>query len=67
MTPDPWLHAPTSSCSGLLDPASTERRHARSLHEQAEARLDGLAGADARVRLLETIAGVGPRISLPVH
>ena len=36
-------------------------RQARELLEQAEARLDALARADAGVRLLETAPGVGPR------
>jgi transposase len=46
---------------GLLDLALTEYRQAKALLEQAEARLDALARADAGVRLLETIPGVGPR------
>jgi transposase len=46
---------------GLLDLALTEYRQARALIEQAEARLDALAAADAGVRLLETVPGVGPR------
>jgi transposase len=46
---------------GLLELALTEYRHALGLIEQAEARLDALAEADAGVRLLETAPGVGPR------
>jgi transposase len=46
---------------GLLEVALTEYRQAKELIGQAEARLDALAEADAGVRLLETIPGVGPR------
>jgi transposase len=46
---------------GLLDLALTEYRQVRQLIDQAEAKLDSLAQADAGVRLLETIPGVGPR------
>jgi transposase len=46
---------------GLLELALSEYRQARALVEQAEAKLDDLAGADAGVRLLQTIPGVGPR------
>ncbi len=46
---------------GLLDLALTEYRQAKELIDQAEAKLDALARADAGVRLLETIPGVGPR------
>jgi transposase len=46
---------------GLLDLALTEYRQARELIDQAEAKLDALAQADAGVRLLGTIPGVGPR------
>jgi transposase len=46
---------------GLLDLALAEYRHALGLIGQAEARLDALAEADAGVRLLETVPGVGPR------
>ncbi len=46
---------------GLLEIALTEYRQARKLIDQAEAKLDTLAQADAGVRLLETIPGVGPR------
>jgi transposase len=43
---------------GLLDLALTDYRHLVTLIDQAEAKLDLLAGADAGVRLLET---AGPR------
>jgi transposase len=46
---------------GLLQLALTEYRQAKELLDQAEARLDQLARADAGVRTLETIPGVGPR------
>src|SRR5262249_33044025 len=46
---------------GLLALALDEYRHALGLIDQAEAKLDALARADAGVRLLETIPGVGPR------
>jgi transposase len=46
---------------GLLQLALTEYRQARELLDQAEARLDALAQADAGVQLLESIPGVGPR------
>jgi transposase len=46
---------------GLLEIALAEYRQARELIDQAEAKLDALAAADAGVRLLETIPGVGPR------
>ncbi len=46
---------------GLLDLALTEFRQAQGRIAQAEAKLDQLAQADAGVRLLETIPGVGPR------
>jgi transposase len=46
---------------GLLALALAEYRHAVGLIDQAEAKLDALAEADAGVRLLETIPGVGPR------
>jgi transposase len=46
---------------GLLEIALTEYRQARELIDQAEAKLDALAEADAGVRLLETVPGVGPR------
>jgi transposase len=46
---------------GLLDLALTEYGQVLALLDQAEARLDALAAADADVRLLQTIPGVGPR------
>jgi transposase len=46
---------------GLLGLALTEYRQAQELLAQAEARLDQLGRADAGVRTLETIPGVGPR------
>jgi len=46
---------------GLLDLALAEYRHTLGLIDQAEAKLDVLAQADAGVRLLQTIPGVGPR------
>jgi transposase len=46
---------------GLLHLALDEYRHTAGLIDQAEARLDALAKADAGVRLLQTIPGVGPR------
>jgi transposase len=53
--------APDELWRGLLEIALTEYRQARELIDQAEAKLDALAKADAGVRLLETIPGVGPR------
>jgi transposase len=46
---------------GLLELALTEYRQTRDLLGRAEARLDALGRADAGVRTLETIPGVGPR------
>ncbi len=46
---------------GLLELALTEYRQVRELIEQAEAKLDALAKADAGVQILETIPGVGTR------
>jgi len=46
---------------GLLELALTEYRQAKALIDRAEAKLDALARADAGVRLLQTIPGVGPR------
>jgi transposase len=46
---------------GLLELTLTEYRHLLALLKQAEARLDALAKADAGVRLLESIPGVGSR------
>jgi transposase len=53
--------APAELWRGLLQLALTEYRQTRELLEQAEARLDALAQADADVQLLETIPGVGSR------
>jgi transposase len=64
---DPLQARPLADCvadelwRGLLQLALTEYRQAKELLEQAEARLDQLAKADAGVRTLETIPGVGPR------
>jgi transposase len=46
---------------GLLDLAVTAYRQAEELVAAAEARLDALGRADARVRLLDTVPGLGPR------
>jgi transposase len=46
---------------GLLELALTEYRQARELIDQTEVKLDALAQADAGVRLLQTIPGVGLR------
>jgi transposase len=46
---------------GLLALALDDYRHALGLIDQAEAKLDALAKADAGARLLQTIPGVGPR------
>jgi transposase len=46
---------------GLLDLALTEYRHLLVLLKQVETRLDAMAEADANVRLLESIPGVGSR------
>jgi transposase len=46
---------------GLLELALTEYRQVRALIEQAEAKLDALAQADAGVQVLESIPGVGTR------
>jgi transposase len=46
---------------GLLEMALTEYRQLRALIEQAEARLDALARADAGVQILESVPGVGTR------
>jgi transposase len=58
---------PLAECSpdqlwrGLLELALTEYRHLFALLKQAEIRLDALAKADAGVRILESIPGVGAR------
>jgi transposase len=46
---------------GLLDLALTAYRQADELVAAAEAKLDALGTADARVRLLDTVPGLGPR------
>ncbi len=46
---------------GVLELALTEYRQVRELLEQAEAKLDALARADAGVQTLESIPGVGAR------
>jgi transposase len=46
---------------GLLDLALTDYRQAADLVAAAEAKLDALGRADARVRLLQTVPGLGPR------
>ncbi len=45
---------------GLLELALTEYRQAKGVIDQTEAKLDALARADAGVRILESIPGVGP-------
>jgi transposase len=46
---------------GMLDLALRAYRQAEELVASAEARLDQLGKADGRVRLLETVPGLGPR------
>ena len=46
---------------GLLELSLTEYRQVVELLDQAEARLDALAKADASVEILTSIPGVGPR------
>ena len=46
---------------GLLDLALTAYRQAEELAAAAEARLDVIGKADARVQLLDTVPGLGPR------
>jgi transposase len=46
---------------GLLDLALTAYRQAEELVTVAEARLDAIGQADARVQLLDTMPGLGPR------
>jgi transposase len=53
--------APDELWRGLLELALAELRQARQRLDQVEAKLDALSAADAGVRLLETIPGVGPR------
>jgi transposase len=53
--------APDELWRGLLDLALTAYRQAADLEAAAEATLDALAKADDRVRLLDTMPGLGPR------
>jgi transposase len=53
--------APDELWRGRLDLALAAYRQADDLVAQAEARLDALGKADARVRLLDTVPGLGPR------
>lgn len=46
---------------GMLDLALTAYRQAEELVAVAEAKLDAIGRADARVRLLDTVPGLGPR------
>jgi transposase len=46
---------------GRLDLALTAYRQAEALVAQAEAKLDAIGKADERVRLLDTMPGLGPR------
>jgi transposase len=46
---------------GLLDLALTDYRQAEELVAAAEAKLDAMGKADSRVRLLDTMPGLGPR------
>jgi transposase len=46
---------------GMLELALTSYRQAEALVATAEAKLDELGKADRRVRLLETVPGLGPR------
>jgi len=53
--------APDELWRGLLDLALTAYRQAEQLVALAEAKLDELGKANARVRLLDTVPGLGPR------
>jgi transposase len=53
--------APEDLWRGVLDLALTAYRQAEELVRAAEARLDEIGKADARVRLLDTVPGLGPR------
>jgi transposase len=53
--------APDELWRGLLDLALTAYRQAEELVAAAEAKLDGIGKADARVQLLDTVPGLGPR------
>jgi transposase len=52
---------PTELWRGRLHLTLSEREQVEGLLDQAEKKLDALARADAGVRLLDTIPGVGPR------
>jgi len=52
---------PADLWRGMLDLALTAYRQAEVLVAVAEAKLDALGKADARVRLLDTMPGLGPR------
>jgi transposase len=53
--------APDELWRGMLELALTAYRQAEALVASAEARLDQLGKASARVRLLDTMPGLGPR------
>jgi transposase len=53
--------APDELWRGMLDLALTAYRQAEELVAEAEAKLDAMGKADARVRLLDTMPGLGPR------
>jgi len=53
--------APDELWRGLLELALTAYRQAEELIAAVEAKLDQIGGADARVRLLDTMPGLGPR------
>lgn len=53
--------APDELWRGMLGLALTAYRQAADLEAAAEAKLDDLAKADDRVRLLDTVPGLGPR------
>jgi len=53
--------APEELWRGLLELALTAYRQAEALVATAEAKLDEIGRADARVRLLDTMPGLGPR------
>src|SRR5215211_3964936 len=53
--------APDELWRGMLDLALTAYRQAEGLVAAAEAKLDAMGKASARVRLLDTMPGLGPR------
>jgi transposase len=53
--------APDDLWRGMLDLALTAYRQAQELVAAAEAKLDAMGKADGRVRLLDTMPGLGPR------